>query len=240
MKFILTCCLAGMLFFVTGCDAGGKKADEGTDTGAVATKSEKSETPAEETPPAEEPAKENPNEWAISLEPPTMGIMDGESTHELLVGALGDQAKTGEVHLGEGEMAAGTILYPGTPEEVQILWSDEAMTLPSSATFGGQSSKWTFDGEPILGMTVADIKRLNGGPFTFTGCCWDYEGGVIDWEGGKLNETGLGISFTFNGESTNETDLLGDVTVSSENPVLEKYVDDITVISVSLNWYREE
>lgn len=236
--------LAAIFFLFTACESGSTEASSSSntsDTEAKTTGPETHEEPKESNDPIEEPVSTDPpGDWSILLEPPTLGIMDGQTTHEQLVQALGEAARLGDVHLGEGETAPGTILYPGTPEEVQIMWKDAAMTVAQDANIGGSSSKWTFNGEPILGMTVQDIERINEGPFSLAGCCWDYEGGVLDWQGGNFEKWGgIGISFAYGGKASGHEDVLGDVEVSSENPVFDEFADDVTVAQVIIFFDRD-
>jgi hypothetical protein len=91
----------------------------------------------------------------------------------------------------EGEEAPGTVLFPNDPaRRVEIFWNDTAgRTSPSSITISGtqgQRSQWTGPHGLVLGESMTDVERANGGAFVLYGFEWDYGGTVTDWRGGAL------------------------------------------------------
>lgn len=91
-----------------------------------------------------------------------------------------------EVPVGEGFCFPGTVLFPGTPDEVSVTWQDEARTRPAVVRVERDGGSWrTSDGVGV-GTTLPELVEANGGPLVFLGFGWDYGGRVSDWLGGRL------------------------------------------------------
>jgi hypothetical protein len=88
-------------------------------------------------------------------------------------------------------------------------------------------------------MTLAQLEKLNGKPFTFSGFGWDYGGGVAGWGGGKLENSGISVQLRESPliyeymEQTELARVLGDQQVSSSEPVLEKMQVQVLEIMLS-------
>jgi hypothetical protein len=95
----------------------------------------------------------------------------------------------GEISIGEGETAPGTILFAKSPEDrVEILWRDRGgLRLPQSVSIHGEKSRWTTPGGLTLGQDLRTVQRLNGRTFRLLGFGWDYEGTVASWSGGAFS-----------------------------------------------------
>ncbi|MCP9235529.1 hypothetical protein [Lewinella sp. JB7] len=122
-----------------------------------------------------------------------------------------------KIELGEGETAPGYVLFPGTTDELLIELGDDKQ--PATARFSNDRSNWREESTGLtIGTTLAELHRMNGRPFTFTGFGWDYGGTVTDWNGGKLD--GILVRLTYAPERLPagglDPQLLGDVAVSSE------------------------
>jgi len=90
----------------------------------------------------------------------------------------------------EGEMSDGTVVKAGSPDELDIFWTDKARTHPAIISIAGQGSHYrTAVGNIGVGTTVADLVKKNGGkPIHFSGFDWDYGGAISDWGGGPLGK----------------------------------------------------
>ena len=170
------------------------------------------------------------------------GPINAHTTRRDLVRAYGainvvDQ----DLDLGEGEVEAGTVLFPSDPERsIQILWKDaKTGTEPSSLTIRGNKSRWKASHATSLGTTLKQLERLNGRPFHMSGFGWDYSGTVMSWDRGMLSHD-LG-QFDPHGEhgrivlrlncdtprtepltKEEEMQVVGDRDFSSNHPVLQK------------------
>ena len=109
-------------------------------------------------------------------------------------------------HLGEGYYARGTVILPGSPWEIAVVWEDDN---PGEIRIKGDSLR-TEDGIG-LGSTLAELVEISG-PVEIAGFAWDMEGFV------NLLETpleGLFIRVTPFGEVPDE--FMGDSMFFSED-----------------------
>jgi len=110
-----------------------------------------------------------------------VGAVREDTTEEELVRVYGSTAVTRVVDLGDN--AQTTVLFAGTPDEVRIEWKNEFRS-PRRITVEGGNWK-TAEGLTI-GSPMADIEKVNGGPFDVTGSNWDQPVRVVSWKGGNL------------------------------------------------------
>ena len=89
----------------------------------------------------------------------------------------------------EGALEPGFVLYPDDPARRAYLYVDEAGRLDSVLVFD-PGSRWRLDNGVGIGMPIAELVRLNGGPLRFMGMGWDYGGWVTSWRGGRLAQAG--------------------------------------------------
>lgn len=83
-------------------------------------------------------------------------------------------------------------------------------------------AKWkTVDGIQ-LGMTLKQLVEINGKPVTFYGIGWDYGGGVSNYNGGKLENSNIGIALNNEMSDSEEykkiENYLGDTEFTANNP----------------------
>lgn len=95
-----------------------------------------------------------------------------------------------KVSLGEGEYEPGTVLYPNDPQRmIEIVWKDaRRKRFPKRLQLTGEKSLWKTRHGISLGTRLKELERINGKPFVLTGFSWDYEGTIVSWEGGKLEQ----------------------------------------------------
>lgn len=147
----------------------------------------------------------------------------------------------------EGYFTMGTYLTVDTLAHIEIVWTDSASrkglisaTLVSDADYYATTiapGKWKSCTGVYVGMSTDDLQKLNGRPFKFSGFGWDYGGGVMGWESGTLDGKGISVQLSEGGSADlpeNEINqVLGDVTVMSDNPVLKKLNPRVWSISVA-------
>ncbi|MES2836315.1 MAG: hypothetical protein V4667_02240 [Bacteroidota bacterium] len=139
----------------------------------------------------------------------------------------------------EGEFATmSLVVFKDKPEEL-IFYSQEESEIPfkniSAIKIQQKNSPYSFANGIKIGTPIAELEKLNGNvPVSFTGFGWDYEGGFLSFNKGKL-ETELpcfGGRFYFDDKSTNQNEVLGDAEFKSNQPEVKKigvYVSEIII-----------
>ncbi|HHS12750.1 MAG TPA: hypothetical protein ENN03_03150 [bacterium] len=107
-------------------------------------------------------------------------ITSGTSESDLIRFFGKEHVERVSIHLGEGELAEGTVLFPGKESEVSILWQ-EAFRNPVSVTITG--AEWKTEQNIGVGSSLEQVEAANGGPFEITGFAWDYPGRTLEWHG---------------------------------------------------------
>ncbi len=145
---------------------------------------------------------------------------------------------TNDIHLGEGMMTSGYLLYAGTKNRAEIIVPDEENGMENLVVrINMKGGDWHPVGMDLhVGTTLAELNELNGKTFELYGYEWDYGGTVADWKGGKLN--GIGVVTAYNnlkfvGDNADQS-LLGDHVLSSDNPALEKVGVTVSEIVIGL------
>lgn len=131
-----------------------------------------------------------------------VGIITATTTLADLEAKFGkDVLARDTVYIGEGYFEIGTILYKGTPNELQILWKDTTnfknpatLMVGRNAEANPTQTQWHTDTGIKVGTTLKELEKVNGKAFNFSGFGWDYGGSVADWDGGKLMEAD-GVSY---------------------------------------------
>lgn len=145
----------------------------------------------------------------------------------------------------EGMELLGTRLFKKDPTKtLEIIWRDEkaragVASITVEQQFGDDGEKtapseWVSAEGIKVGMSIADVEKINGKPFKISGFGWDYGGNVIDWNGGKLEKAAakdcqITMTFGDTAENTPET-VLGegdhmsnDKDVLAAKPVIGRY-----------------
>lgn len=130
-----------------------------------------------------------------------VGPVTATTSEADLIKRLGSSVVTaGDTLYGpEGDTFLGTVLYKGTPDEVQITFYDQKRTQPEAITIRPQllddegnpiknlaPSRWTTADGLRIGTTLKALEKRNGKPFKLWGFGWDYGGALSDWQGGKM------------------------------------------------------
>lgn len=132
------------------------------------------------------------------------------------------------------ERVIGTVFFKDTPQSFFIKWKDTVnFKNPEWIEIHGDNSLWEIDNGIKIGTELKDLVKLNGKHFTFSGFDWDY-GGFAVFEKGNLESDCYSVQLYYDYENLFENEwnqIVGDKTVSTKNPVLNKiriYVDVIT------------
>jgi len=98
------------------------------------------------------------------------------------------QVKVEELGGAEGETTPGLAIFGADPSRrIEVFMHDmDKRQGIDTLRVGGKTSRWHIDNGVHLGMTLNELVALNGKPIQFSGMGWDYGGGILDWNGGKL------------------------------------------------------
>jgi hypothetical protein len=133
------------------------------------------------------------------------------------------------IELGEGETAAGTLLFPTDSfRRAEIIWQDTlARRRPARIILRGNQSRWQVGPGISLNTSLRQLEQLNGRPFTLAGFGWDYGGVVTSWNGGALDSSLAGVKLYLDPgpaqyESAPYSQVLGDRDYSSDLPAMHQ------------------
>jgi hypothetical protein len=166
-----------------------------------------------------------------------VGPISANTSESELIKLFGSKNVTREeIHIDEGIFEMGTTIFKGTPNEISIFWKEQNasdLKYPERVVIKSDGSNWKTDSGIQIGTPIADLVKINMAPITFAGFDWDYEGVVLDWNKGKLEN--LLISVRLNRK--NFTDIPGTsgdgAKLSSEDKrliPLELYVSQFDII----------
>ena len=125
--------------------------------------------------------------------------------------------KLGKITAAEGQEQPGAIIFQGTANELQVGFTEDGQKIEFVRIVG---AAWATNEGLRVGTTLAELERINGGPFQFSGFGWDYGGGVTA-RGRALKGIGITIAYTKNGESKEAQRVMGDRLFSSRHPALK-------------------
>lgn len=129
-----------------------------------------------------------------------------------------DNIKIQEVPIAEGDVREGVLLFPGTKNELEIVWDIAAnFGQPDFIRISQDDTDWKTQEGITVGTTLEALEKINGKPFKFYGFGWDYGGLVTNWNGGKLNNYLLVALIPQNFDKL-DTTLQGEVELSSDDP----------------------
>lgn len=134
-----------------------------------------------------------------------------------------------KVHLAEGEYRSGAYIYRGTANELQVGFTADGKKIEFIRIPG---NGWKTKDGIRVGTTLAELERINGGPFKFYGFGWDNGGAVMS--GGMLPR-GIVITLapTRNRESRQAQRVMGDSVFSSRHPALKSLGVVVSGIAVT-------
>lgn len=123
-----------------------------------------------------------------------------------------------------------TILYPGTEDELHITWEDEDRIKIYDLRYSG-NGKWKSDTGIEIGTTYDELNKMNGKNISFYGFGWDYSGAVL-WNEGKLENSGLRVFLSPEGEPGNK--YYGDHIIKASPEEIEAM--NLKVSSIMINY----
>lgn len=169
-----------------------------------------------------------------------------EADEAALIKAFGAaNVQRARIEIGEGEKAAGAILFPKDKKRrLELIWRDGKTRRGPSTIYVRQGSAWAVAGPAgerlAIGSALAAVEAANGKPFSILGFDWDYSGTAADWQGGKLEKAFGGCRLTIRFGYPKDADakaldrLSGDKEFSSADPDMRLVKP--TAYEILLSW----
>lgn len=149
------------------------------------------------------------------------------------------------IGIGEGEKAAGAILFPKDKKRrLELIWQDATKRRRPGTIYIREGSAWAVAGPGGarigIGTALAAVEAANGKPFKIFGFGWDYSGTASNWQGGRLAKAFGGCSLAVRFEHPQNADakavsqLSGDEEFSSSDPDMRLVKP--TAYEILLSW----
>jgi hypothetical protein len=172
-----------------------------------------------------------------------IGPVTADTPEIELVEQLGSEVETGRaISIGEGFCVAGTLVFPGSPDAVEVAWSDSTRSRPAFARVRSPGARWTTPRGVHIGTTLKELEEINGEPVAFSGFGWDY-GGTAAWSESAEEADGGNLVLELAPDSASESrvrdhprysEVIGERTVTSDHPLIREMT--IRVRGMSLRW----
>ena len=130
-------------------------------------------------------------DWIINTETFTIGKINIHTSEQELINTYGEEnVKSDTIYNDAGSFSIGTLLYPGTKNEVSIEWVDrDNKKEPETIKINIQGSQWHTKEGIKIGTTLEELTKLNGTSFSVESYASEVEGGeVTDWNKGKFSQ----------------------------------------------------
>jgi hypothetical protein len=116
------------------------------------------------------------------------GVFARDSSHAKLASAFQSRnVAFTQVDAGSGAKVMASVLYAKDPKRrLEVWWSKPASRSDTHLIVINGQSDWIAPGELHLGLTLAELEKLNGKPFKLSGFDKDHVATLSDWNGGQL------------------------------------------------------
>jgi hypothetical protein len=116
------------------------------------------------------------------------GVFGKDSSHlRLAMTYDGKNVAFADVDADGGAKVQATVLYPNDPKQrLEVWWSNPAARTGTYLIVIGHKSTWTAPGGMKLGLTLAQLEKLNHKPFKLKGFDKNGVATVSDWDDGTL------------------------------------------------------
>jgi hypothetical protein len=162
-------------------------------------------------------------------------------THADVVKAFAsDNVVYQDIDGAEGEKIKATIVYPNDPKaRLEIIWSEEQARSVPIVRVKDQSA-WALANGLRVGMTLADVEKMNRKPFKLSGFGWDYGGWALDWDNGALGRPqpggcliGAGFTYSEGAPEPSLNKVSGENEFASNNPDMRAVKPVVSVVTIS-------
>lgn len=159
------------------------------------------------------------NKW-ICIPGKQVGQITPNTSEKALVEIFGaENVKRQQLSLDEGIVTEGTVVYPGSPNQLTVEWlPGELYEKPAIVRIEGEGAKWLTSQGISIGTKMEELLSINEVPVSFFGFDWEYSGLVDDWgDGGQIDQD-LVIFLAPGKPDAIYPDLLGDQMFTSDHP----------------------
>jgi hypothetical protein len=168
------------------------------------------------------------------------GIFGKDSSHLKLAMAFESKNITfTDVDADGGAKVQATVLYPKDPKRrLEVWWSNPAARSETHLIVIGGQSTWVAPGGMHLGLTLAQLEKLNQKPFKLKGFNKDGIASVSGWDGGALTDLPGGCisGVSFHADPKASADAVGafaaDKEYSSSDPAIRAVKPTVSEILI--------
>lgn len=145
---------------------------------------------------------QNPQK-AISVVKHAEDLLQFDSYDELVKSFGENNITKDNYYFSTDEMSPCSVLYPGTSRQAIFIWADsqaqktlQYVVLGGSLqnTNAGSNCEWQLKNAIRPGMSIAELRELNGANFRFYGGATAYTGFIMPDNKGAINFNGNGIA----------------------------------------------
>jgi len=117
------------------------------------------------------------------------GVFAKDSSHTKLASAFQSRnVSSTQIDTNVGGKATASVIYARDPKRrLEVWWSKSASKSDTHLIVINGQSDWIAPGELHLGLTLAELEKLNGKPFKLSGFDRDHVATLSDWDGGTLS-----------------------------------------------------
>jgi hypothetical protein len=117
------------------------------------------------------------------------GVFAKDSSHTKLASAFQSRnVSSTQVDNNVGGKATASVIYAKDPKRrLEVWWSKSASRSDTHLIVINGQSDWIAPGELHLGLTLAELEKLNGKAFKLSGFDRDHVATLSDWDGGTLS-----------------------------------------------------
>jgi hypothetical protein len=117
------------------------------------------------------------------------GVFARDSSHAKLASAFQSRnVAFTQVDASSGGKVMASVVYGKDPKRrLEVWWSKPASRSDTHLIVINGQSDWIAPGELHLGLTLAELEKLNGKPFKLSGFDKDHVATLSDWNGGQLS-----------------------------------------------------
>jgi len=148
------------------------------------------------------------------------GVFGKDSSHlKLAMTYEGKNVSFTDVDANGGAKTQATVLYANDPKQrLEVWWSNPAARAGTYLIVINGKSTWVAPGGMKLGLTLAQLEKLNKKPFKVKGFDKDGVATVSDWDGGALSDLpgGCKSGMSLKADPKASADAVGAITADKE------------------------